>query len=151
MTGTPLWDKVFSTASWLIVFFLLTSAFTVMFVAPPAGSGPVASLIGIYGAQWFYFLLYSGQACLLAYSKLFKKKKMRKSVLIFIYLTGAFTSILTLASVGWSSKVIDNIAVTVISAGCWLYWKFKTEYIDPRMFEKDADGLRMHPSLRHKE
>lgn len=153
MPTTPVWDKVFSTASWLIVVFLFISAYTVMFVAPPAGSGPVAGLIGVVGAKFFYFFLYIIEAAVLAYSKLFKKKNLRKGALVAIYCTGAFTSLLTLAGVGWSTKVIDNIAVTVISAGCWLYWKFKTEYIDPSLFERDVDGLRPDgpPSLKYKE
>lgn len=153
MVGNSKWDRVFATASWIIVIFLFISAYTVMFVSPPAGSGPVASLIGIAGAKIFYFVLYLVEAIVLAYSKFFKKKNLRKHTLVAIYCTGAFTSLLTLVGVGWSTKVIDNIVVTVVSAGCWLYWKFKTEYIDPATFEQDVDGLRSDgpPSLKYKE
>lgn len=142
MTQTPTWDRVFAFASWMIVVFLLISAFSVMFVSLPTGTGPVAGLLGITGAKWFYFALYTIEAAVLAFSKLFKRKTLRKHTLVAIYCTGAFTSLLTLAGVGFSPKVIDNISMTVVSAGCWLYWKFKTEYIRDEDFQRDMKELK---------
>lgn len=146
MIGTPKWDRVFATASWVIVASLLFAAFAVMFISVPGASGPVAGLIGAVGAKWFYFFLYLGEGLTLGYSKIRKKKELRKHTLVAVYVTGAFTSLLTFASVGFSPKVIDNVIFTVVSAGCWLYWKFKTEYVDYSFFEQDIDELRPDPS-----
>lgn len=135
MNGTPFWDRVFKTASWIIVAALLISSYTVMFVALPGNTGPVGSLIGATGAKFFYFFLYLGEALVLAYSKVYKRNKLRKHALVAVYSTGAFTSILTLVN-GWSPKVIDNLVFTFVSAGCWLYWKFKTEYVTSEEFAR---------------
>lgn len=129
MSENSRWDVVFATASWIIVIFLFIGAYTVLFVSLPGSSGPVAQLVGTTGAKYFYGVLYSGLALLLAYAKVFKKRVMRKHVLVAVYITGAFTSILTIATIGWDVKVIDNLVFTFVSAGCWLYWKFKTEYL----------------------
>lgn len=135
------WDKVFSTLSWLIVFALVWSIIS-LWLSEPSGAGPVAGAAGILGAQIFYTALYSLQALFLAWSKIFKRKKMRRNTLMVIYLTGFFTSILTLTIAGWTPKIIDNLLIASSAAFCWLYWKFKTEYIDPKEFEDVVWKLR---------
>lgn len=122
------WDKVFVTASWIIVVALLFSAGS-LWITPPTGAGPAAKLIGITGSQWFYALLYLSEALALAYSKLFKRHRMRKVVLLVIYLTGVFTFLLTLIINGVAVKLIDNLIVSFGAGFCWLYWKFRSEYI----------------------
>lgn len=141
MDNHPRWDRVFSTASWLIVVGLLYAAVAI-FLASPSGAGPVAQLIGVHGSQIFYACLYTLEAVLLAFSKFFKKKKMRKRMLMVIYLTGFFTSILTISITGFVPKLIDNILISVVAAGCWLYWTFKTEYINPATFYEQTVDLR---------
>jgi len=142
MPNTPFWDKIFSTTSWGLVFLLLFQALTLWTIFPPGPGGPIASAGGILVAKTFYTALYGSQAMLLAYSKWKRRKVMRKHVLMFIYLTGFFTSILTLTLAGWDVRLIDNFVAAVVAAGCWLYWTFKTEYISYEQFERDIDGLR---------
>lgn len=150
MTGTPFWDRVFSTASWLLCIVLAFSAVSLWTVFTPVGVPPGAALVGPVGAlgggkvaiQLVYTVLYAGQSILLAYSKLMKRKNMRKHVLLFIYLTGFFTMVLSALVGGFSLRLVDNVLVSLVAAGCWLYWKFKTEYISIREFEKDIGGLR---------
>jgi len=149
MPNTPKWDRVFSTTSWFLVLLLLFQAVTLWTLFPPSGAGPIAVAGGIFVAKVFYTVLYAGQALLLAYSKFMRRKSMRKNVLMFIYLTGFFTSILTLLLAGWDIRLLDNFVAAVIAAGCWLYWKFKTEYIDASMFERDIEELkRSHPDYK---
>jgi len=134
MNGTPFLDRLFRTTSWFIVFALLYSAVSVI-IAKPSGAGPVASSIGIIGAQIFYFLLYTGESVSLAYSKMRKRSRWRKNTLLVIYLTGFFTSVLTIMLKGWIPELLDNLAISVAAAGCWLYWTFKTEYLTAEQFK----------------
>lgn len=128
MADNSRWNKVIAFTSWLIVFALIYSTIS-LFITPPSGAGPVASAFGVTFAQWFYAVLYTGLASLLAYSKFKKRNELRKKVLLVIYLTGFFTLILTIAIIGPSWGMIDNLTISTAAAVCWLWWKFKTEYI----------------------
>lgn len=141
MVNNPKWDKVFSFVSWIIVFALLYAVVS-LWITPPSGAGPVANAAGALGAQIFYTLLYLGEAAFLGFAKFFKKKKMRSHTLLVIYLTGFFTSLLTIGIIGWTPKLIDNIVTAAAAAFCWLYWKFKTQYIDTKQFDEDVWKLR---------
>ena len=141
MEDSKFWDGVFSTASWIIVIALFYGAAAVWLV-PPSGSGPFAQLLGVTGAQVFYSLLYGTEAFALGYSKFFKKKNLRKNALLAIYLTGFFTSILIIIISGFVPGVIDNLILATLASGCWLYWKFKTEYLTPNQFYNSTCELR---------
>lgn len=142
MKHNPFWDKVFSTSSWILVGVLVYASLYVVIV-PIGVNGPVAQLVGPTAAEWFYFVLYLGHALALAYSKWKKKKKMRKHVLLSIYLVGLFTGILSISIAGFNLLAQwDNLATAVIAAGCWLYWTFKTEYLDPSYFYEETYYLR---------
>lgn len=135
MKGNKRYDRIFAFTSWLIVFALLYSA-TAVWIVPPSGAGPVAQLLGVLGSQIFYCLLYVGESLTLAYSKLKKRARLRKNTLLVIYLTGFFTSLLTIGITGWTPALLDNLVISVAAAGCWLYWTFKTEYLTPEQFDK---------------
>jgi uncharacterized membrane protein YraQ (UPF0718 family) len=136
------WDKVFATVSWILVGVLFYAAFSV-WAYPPSVEGPVAQLLNsVRAAEWFYCVLYATFGTLLAWSKIFKKKKMRKHVLLAIYLVGIFTGILTYILIGFGFSIWDNLLTAGIAGFCWLYWTFKTEYIRPKDFAKDVDRLK---------
>lgn len=141
MANYRLWDRVFSTISWFIVVGLVFAAAS-LWLSPPTGLGPIGSWLGVSGAQYFYTVLYGVEALALAVAKLFEKKNARKHVLMVVYLTGFFTSILNLTITGFSPKLIDNLAVSAGAAVCWLYWKFKTEYISANALQEDTLELR---------
>lgn len=122
------WDKVVAFTSWLIVFALIWSAIS-LFITPPSGAGPIASAFGVTFAQWFYTVMYAGEAGFLAFAKLTGRNGMRKVVLLITYLTGFFTLILTFSIYGATFAMLDNLTISVAAAICWLWWKFKTEYI----------------------
>jgi hypothetical protein len=128
MTSRINWDTVFSFTSWLIVIALLYGVANLIAI-PPTGHGPVANLIGTRPAQIFYIILYLSEALALGFAKWKKKDKMRKRVLLVIYLTGFFTSIIGFVVGGVTSKLIGNLVVAAASAFCWLHWTFRTEYV----------------------
>lgn len=134
-------DRFFSTLSWLVVLGLFVAATGIWF-APPSGMGPVAGLLGIKGTQFFYMFLYGAEAAVLMIAKLFKYRRMRKHILMVIYLTGFFTTFMSILLTGFSPKIIDNFLIATGAAACWLYWKFKTEYIDPHLIQDDTFELR---------
>lgn len=142
------WDNVFSTLSWGIVFFLIWAAIG-LWLFPPTGAGPVAGAVGILASQIVYSTIYSVEALVLAYAKWKRKKNLRKKVLLVIYLTGMFTFLLSLSLIGFHWKIVDNFAVSLLAGICWLHWKSKTEYIDPKQFQKIADPMvnQEYPSV----
>lgn len=143
------WDNFFSGVSWIIVASLMVGVVTLFFIVP-GSSGPVAQWLGPEGARWFYICLYGLEAVWLTAAKMFKKKTYRKNALLVIYLTGIFTTILSYLGPGLTVKIIDNVVFTIVSAACWLYWKFKTEYINPAAFQAVAATLHEDapPSMR---
>lgn len=134
MIGNPAWDRVFKTTSWFIVAALIYSTIS-LWIDAPSGDGPVSSLISVLGAQIFYSLLYVGESLSLAYSKIKKRYLWRKNTLLVTYLTGFFTFLLTLGIKGWSAALLDNLAISVAAAACWLYWTFRTEYLTNEQLE----------------
>lgn len=134
-------DRFFSTLSWLVVLGLFVAA-TGIWLAPPSGAGPIAGWLGIKGAQYFYMFLYGSEAAALMIAKFFRNKRARKNVLMVVYLTGFFTSLMSILIGGFSPKIIDNLLVAIGAAACWLYWKFKTEYVDPKVIQNETLELR---------
>ena len=141
MANYRLSDRFFSIISWFVVAGLVVAAASLWF-SPPSGLGPVGSWLGVSGAQYFYTVLYGGEALALAAAKLLRKKNARKHVLMVVYLTGFFTSILNLTITGFSTKLIDNLVISAGAAVCWLYWKFRTEYIPVNALQEDTLELR---------
>lgn len=134
-------DRLFSALSWLVVIGLFVAA-TGIWLAPPSGAGPIAGWLGVKGAQYFYMFLYGAEAVALMIAKFFKNKRVRKHILMFIYLTGFFTTLMSILVGGFSPKIIDNFVVAVLAAACWLYWKFKTEYINQDVILESTLELR---------
>lgn len=134
-------DVVFSTLSWIVVLGLFSAGVNTL-IFPPTGIGPIGTLFGVLGAQVFYLTVYWGLGIALAVSKLFRTKKIRKHVLMVTYLVGIMTTLLSFLIIGFSPKLIDNVLIVVVSAVCWLYWKFKTEYLDAATFDAEVEKLR---------
>lgn len=135
------YDRMFATASWVIVGALLYAALAIWFT-PVTGGGPVSSLVGVTATKFVYCIVYGGLASLLAYAKLFKKKKMRKHVLVAVYFVGTFTFLMGWLLAGIALPLLDNLIMGFAAGACWLYWKFKTEYIDPNQFFNEISELR---------
>lgn len=129
-------DRLFATVSWFVAVALIFAAANVWF-APPAGAGHIAGALGILGSQIFYSALYGLEALVLGFAKWKRRDKMRKHTLLVIYLTGFFTTLLTILLVGFTPKVIDNFAIAVAAAWCWLHLTFRTEYVDIEVLDDE--------------
>jgi hypothetical protein len=136
-----------------VVEYLLSFAFIISAIgligAPPLANHGVLSLI--FGGHvalyvymvWFFFIGFG-----LIYAKLARKKKLHKYMLMVIYLTTIYTSILSLTVLGFAwTEIIDDVIIGVLAAWFWLRWKFKTEYIDPKDFSSAKRHLQGPPPL----
>jgi hypothetical protein len=127
MTKHLNWDKAVAAASWVIVFVLFYGVYFVLTQDLNPNNFVVQSL-GVLGTRILFATLYLAQASLLSYSKWKKKDRMRRHVLLFIYLTGFFLSVLSFSLNGFTIRVLSNVVLSVCAAVCWLYWKFRTDY-----------------------
>jgi hypothetical protein len=63
-------------------------------------------------------------------------------MLLTVYLTTIYTTILSFTIDGNYVNIIDDIVVGVLAAWFWLRWKIKTEYISPAEFQKTTEKYR---------
>lgn len=122
------WDRLVSAASWIIVAILLYGVVFIL-VHDLNTASPIVQALGVTGTRVVFVTMYAVQSSLLGYSKLFHKNKLRRHTLLFIYLTGFFLSILGFTLNGFSIRLVSNLLLSTLAAVCWLYWKFKTDYI----------------------
>ena len=122
------WDKVVPVLSWFVVVFLIWNTVG-LWLMPPTGLGPVAQLAGVLGSQIFYSVLYLTEAGLLTWAKLSGRMRLRKAMLLAVFFTGVFTYFLTIAVFGFSVQMLDNMGMFLLAGICYLYWKFRTEYL----------------------
>lgn len=134
MKSSPKRDKLFAGLSWVIVVGMFFAAVQVVML-PSLGTGPVASLVGITAMKAVYATVYASQGALLAYAKLFRRKRLRKAVLMSIYLFMGFTMLLSFGVAGFALTLLDNALIAIIAAICWLHWTFRTEYLNPQEFD----------------
>jgi hypothetical protein len=97
---------------------------------------PITRLVGYQAALIIYATVYSVEGALFAYSKFARKKKLHKWALFAITMTHLFTAILTFSLQGWTERIWDNLFLALLSGAAWVWWKLKTEYIDPRAYTK---------------
>jgi hypothetical protein len=77
----------------------------------------------VFGVMFFV----SGVAVL--YGSIRKRKALVGRGLMFIYLITLFTFLLELVAFPGISNWIDNFVISLVAAACWLWWKFRTEYL----------------------
>lgn len=129
MTKHLNWDRVVAGASWVIVAILIYGVVFIL-VHDLNTASPIVQFLGETTTRVVFVVMYAVQGGLLGYAKLFHKNKLRRHVLLFIYLTGFFLSILGFMLNGVNVRLLSNLLLSVLAAVCWLYWKFKTEYIN---------------------
>lgn len=123
------WDKITEKASWLIVAILIYGiVFILIHDLNPASD--IVQLLGETGTRVFFVAMYSIQASLLTYAKVFKHDRLRRHVLLSIYLAGFFLSVLGFVLNGVNFRLMSNVLVSVLAAACWMHWKFKTDCTD---------------------
>jgi hypothetical protein len=105
-------------------------------------ANPFVGILVGQTAVYFYGIFFFATGLSLLYSKFFKKKTMHKFTLATMYLTCVYVLILALVVLGPHLGLINTIVAGILSAACWMHWKFKTEYIDPQAIYKETLPLR---------
>lgn len=79
---------------------------------------------------------------MLMYGKIRKSKLWTGRGLMWIYMCFLFAAILNFVAFdGAVASWLSNLILAFITAGLWLRWKNKTEYINPRHFVRDIEKL----------
>lgn len=121
-------DRAFSLVEYLIIFAFGISSISLINSAPIDGDGFVVSIFGGRVALFVYMIWFAFLALTLLWAKLTKHRTWHRNVLMAIYLTCIYTAILTIHVFGFG-EAIDDIVIGLLAGGCWLRWKFKTEYV----------------------
>lgn len=120
-------DRAFSLVEYLLALVFVTSSFSLIGEDAVAGNGFVTHIFGGKIALFIYMIWFAFLGLGLVYAKLRKRRRLHRNILMAIYLTTIYTSILTYYLYGFAA-IIDDIIVGVLAAVCWLRWKFKIEY-----------------------
>lgn len=122
------WDKVVAAASWFIVVILVYGVvFILVHDLNPAS--PIVHALGETTTRVVFVSMYAAQGILLGYAKMFHKNTLRRHVLLSIYLAGFFLAILGAILNGFTVRLVANFLVSTLAAVCWLYWKFRMDYL----------------------
>ena len=125
-------DKVFSTIEVLLALQWIYGGFKVFF-----GSTVIVAtnpFVGMLVGQWaiyFYGIFFFATGLTLLLAKFYKKKRVHKFTLAVMYLTCVYVLILAVVVLGLYWGLLTTVIAGILSALCWLHWKFKTEYINP--------------------
>lgn len=130
MNRTP--EILQHVAEFLIIIVLTLGGLTLFFADPINTGGPVARFFGTQIALYVYGGVFMFEGLGLLYSKFFRLKRMHKHILLAVYLTMIFVTILEWGLLGWTLALIDQVVVGLLAAACWLRWKTITEYLSPK-------------------
>lgn len=121
-------DKIQNVVEYLITLPFLLSAVALPFAAPLGTKGFIVLIFGGHIALYIYSVWFFFISLGLIYTKIKKKRKAHRNFLMAIYLTCIYTSVLTFYLVGWTG-IIDDVFIGIVTAICWIRWKFRFEYI----------------------
>lgn len=135
-------DAFQSVAEYLIAAVFIYGSLSL--IGRPAINAPgvIWKIFGGEGALYVYMIWFMFLGLALLFSKVRKRKKLHKNILLCIYLTTIYTAILALALYGDPLVIVDDAIVGITAAIFWLRWKFKTEYVDPLQFQRVTDKYR---------
>lgn len=136
-------EILYSVLEYVLAAMFIRGGVRILFFGtePVALPGILSYLVGeaaifVYGAMF----LTTGVALL--YAKWFKKKRLHKFILMFMYLTCIYVLVLAILINGLGWNLLLTVGVGVTAAALWIRWKFKTEYISPDEFDKTLEELR---------
>lgn len=127
-------NAVCHVGEWLLVVLFFVAALIEVTTPNPITNGVLGFLLSepiilVIYATWFALMAFG-----LAYSKIRKKKRLHKYSLMAMYLTTIYTFVLALAGGAGMESLLDDVIIGIIAAACWMRWKLRTEYINPRKF-----------------
>lgn len=136
-------DVTQSIFEYLISLLFIWGGFSLLGQPALEGEGIVVLIFGGQIALYFYMAWFIALGAGLIYSKLRRKKKLHKNVLMSMYLTTIYTATLATALFGFDIlSILDDVIIGGITAAMWLRWKMLTEYINPDAFLKEIEELR---------
>ena len=124
------WEHTARLAEYAMIAFMAIAVLFLLTIDPPSGAGPIAGLIGIRFAMFFYAGLYAFEVILWIISKTRKSIRMRKWVLFTIFLTHQFTFFLAWNISGFGVKLIDNLFIWFVSGWLWIRTKLEHDYVE---------------------
>lgn len=105
-------------------------------------AGPDSALESVFSRNYFLFsygalLLASGAYLIIA--KIAKCRAHHSRALMAIFMLSLFAFFLEILVFGVKpTRWIDTIILSGVAAGCWIYWKLRTEYLDVERLRKRA-------------
>lgn len=130
-------NKFQSVVESLIALLYIYGGISLIGMPPLQGEGLLVLVFGGQVALYFYMVWFTLLGVGLIYSKVRRKKKLHKHVLMAMYLTTIYTASLTIALFGFHLVgIIDDIVIGTLTAWFWLRWKLLTEYINPKDFDR---------------
>lgn len=136
-------NAVAQVGEFALILVYIAAAIGEVTSSEPITQGVLGWLFSNHQITWVYAVWFIVMALALLASKIFKKRKLHKYALAAMYLTTVYTISLSLALFGLEgAAIIDDGIIGAVAAACWLRWKFKTEYINPKQFSKDLHDLR---------
>lgn len=139
-------DKFFSLLEVLLGIQWIYGGINTFFANPISTPSPLYSFLVGEGAIVFYAIFFLATGLALLAAKFFKKKRLKSVSLVTMYLTCLYVFLLSILVLGPSWSLVQTVVVGVIAAACWLRWKFKTQYLNPKDFHKSTAELReTHP------
>lgn len=120
-------ELFYSIVEYLLAILFIQGGIKALFFSEPVlVPGLLAYLVGgtAIHAYGFLFLL---MGVLLLIAKWFKRRILRRNVLMAMYLTCIYVLVLAITVNGWYPRLLLTIAAGVTSAGLWMRCKLKTE------------------------
>jgi hypothetical protein len=139
-------DKVQNVVEYLLSIAFIIAALELIGADSLATHGVLSLIFGGHVALYIYMVWFFFIGVTLAYAKIKKKKKLHKHMLMAIYLTTIYTSILSMYVFGFGwTEIIDDVILGALAAVCWMRWKFKTEYINPHQLHSEVKDFGGDP------
>lgn len=114
-----------------------------MFAPLTPMTGPLGILYSTRAGLVVFGIIVVGSGLTLLLGKLLRKKKLTGRGLMAVYLCFLFATLFQGIAFDWMPDAwVSNAIATIITAALWVWWKFKTEYIDIEKFKKEVADMQ---------
>lgn len=130
-------DKILPWFKYPLAIYAVVSGLATSFRVPV----PLEGLFGLlYGSR--PVLIISGiiitiSGLILMYGRFKRRRKIVGLGLMLIYISFLYTGTLNLLTDQIFIYYVTDFMAAALAAGLWIYWRFRTEYIQPRYFRAD--------------
>jgi len=127
----------------LALFMSIAGVATMLSPVKPLGTGALGFL---YSSRFWlvcFGLVFLGAGLWLLAGKLFKKRHWVSRALMTIFMCFIFAVLLNGIAISWSVDVwLGNTVGAAVTGLTWLWWKFKTEYINAGDFRRQSVKIK---------